>query len=57
MSERTSLTLTCFILLLTLVPVLRSDTCEKYPLIYLPDESENIRFSAVALRMDGTEYA
>jgi len=54
MSERTSLT--CFILRLALVPVLGSDTGKEY-LIYLPDESENIRFSAVALPMDGTEYA
>ena len=54
MSERTSLT--CFILGLALVPVLGSDTGKEY-LIYLPDESENIRFSAVALHVDGTEYA
>ena len=54
MSERTSLT--CFILRLALVHVTGCDTGEEY-LIYLPDESENIRFSAVALHIDGIEYA
>ena len=61
MSERTSLTFWCFILHLALVPVhpvLGSDAGEGH-LIYLPDESENIKFSAVAHALphiDGTEY-
>ena len=62
MSERTSLTFWCFILqhlaLVPVHPVLGSDAGEGH-LIYLPDESENIKFSAVAYALphiDGTEY-